>query len=476
MIEVVKSVIRDKCGLNPDEPVLVGLSGGADSLVLLDILRRLGYQLVAAHLDHGMRSDSGDDTASVKNMVNDLGVEFTHERVNVVEYAGVHHLSLEEAGRSVRYQFLFQQAAQFGAQAVLVGHNADDQVETVLMHLMRGSGLSGLRGMLYWSLPNAWSEDIPLVRPLLGTWREEIQDYVEEQELQPLDDPSNLDTRYYRNRLRHELIPYLQDYNPQVKKLFWRMALTLSDDYDVLTARAAQAWDVCLFDEGPDYVGFSRAGILALPMGVQRHLFRRAISHLRPDLRDIDFNAIQRGLDFVQAPSRSGECDLLAGLWLKLEGDMLWLSGFDAELPVAQWPQVLSDRTTHLPVPGMLRLKDGWMLRAESEVNIEAGRAEAISNADPYLAWIDAADISLPLQVRARRAGDRFRPLGMAGHSIKLSDFLVNEKLTRRARENWPLVVSGDDIVWVVGYRPAHPFRVRADTQKIVRLNVAKSQ
>lgn len=476
MIEVVKSVLQDKCGLNTDGPVLVGLSGGADSLGLLDMLRRLGYKLVAAHLDHGMRPESGVDARTVKGMVDGLGMDFVQERVNVSEYAEDHHLSLEEAGRIVRYRFLFQQAALIDAQAVAVGHNADDQVETVLMHLMRGSGLSGLRGMSYRSQPNTWSDEIPLVRPLLDFWRDDILAYIKERDLQPLVDPSNLDTQYYRNRLRHELIPYLQNYNPQVKKLLWRMALTLSDDYDVLTAQAAQAWDVCLFDEGPDYMGFSRAGLLALPVGVQRHLFRRAIYHLRPDLRDVDFQAIQRALDFVQAPSRSGACDLLAGLWLKLEGDRLWLTGHDAELPIAQWPQVLSDRITYLPVPGMLRLKDGWMLRAESEMNIESVHAEASSNADPYLARIDAVDLSLPLQVRARRAGDRFRPLGMGGSSIKISDFMVNEKLTRRARENWPLLVSGDEIVWVPGYRPAHPFRVREDTQEIVRLKVSKPQ
>jgi tRNA(Ile)-lysidine synthase len=472
MIERVNLAIQQKCRLDASAPVLVGVSGGPDSLCLLDILCRLGYPVIVAHLDHVLRPESAAEALSVKHKAEILGVDCLMHREDAGEYARDHQLSLEEAARVVRYRFLFEKAVQCGAQAVVVGHNADDQVETVLMHLMRGSGLAGLRGMSYRSLPNSWSEELALVRPLLGIWREEILSYVEERNLDPVIDSSNLDTRYYRNRLRHELIPILEGYNPQVKRHFWNMALTLADDYDVLEAEVEAGWQACVREQGQGYVGFSMHELKLLPVGVQRHLVRRAIHRLRPDVRDIDFGAVQRFLEFFQSPPRSGRCDLLGGLRLWLEGEILWLAEREAEFQIGNFPQLEIDQAAHLPVPGMLSFREGWRLRAEYEGHVEEARTFALENTDPYRAWLDASDLSHPLLIRSRHAGDRFRPLGMGGHSIKISDFMVNEKMPRRARDNWPLVVSGEDIVWVPGYRLAHPFRVRKNTEKIVRLNL----
>ena len=168
VLEQFVSAIKGKCLLDSGSAVLVGVSGGPDSLCMLDILRRLDYRLVVAHLDHSLRADSAQEAEQLRHLVEGYSLPFVLERGDVPAYAARHSLSIEEAAREVRYRFLFDQAARCQAPAVAVGHTANDQVETVLMHLLRGSGLAGLRGMSYRSLPNPWSQSIPLVRPLLG--------------------------------------------------------------------------------------------------------------------------------------------------------------------------------------------------------------------------------------------------------------------------------------------------------------------
>jgi tRNA(Ile)-lysidine synthase len=240
-LERIRSLLESECGLQSEKPVLVGVSGGPDSLCLADVLESLGYSLVIAHFNHQLRPQAGDDARVVEEFAGKRGIPFVLGSEKVGEFAESHHLSLEEAARICRYRFLFSQAEAAGAQAVAVAHNADDQVETVLMHLLRGSGLSGLRGMPYRSLTTEWSSTIPLVRPLLGVWREEINEYCAVRQLQPVTDLSNQDTTFYRNRLRHELVPYLQHYNPQAKERIWKMANVLAADYEVLEAQVEAA-------------------------------------------------------------------------------------------------------------------------------------------------------------------------------------------------------------------------------------------
>ena len=284
MLEYLQSVLRTKCELDPRLPVLVGVSGGPDSLCLLDGLHRLGYDLIVAHLDHRLRPESLEEARAVERMAGDRDLPFILEYENVNQYAIQQGNSVEEAARILRYRFLFRVAAAQNFQAVVVGHTADDQVETVLMHILRGAGLDGLKGMTYRSLPNAWSDTIPLVRPLLGAWRDEIMAYINAKDLHPLEDASNLDMRFYRNRLRNELIPYLEGLNPGVRGRLWRMADILAEDHNVLEKITEDIWNACLQESGAGYLAIGLQILADQPLGVRRRLVRRAISMLRPGL------------------------------------------------------------------------------------------------------------------------------------------------------------------------------------------------
>jgi tRNA(Ile)-lysidine synthase len=472
MFSQVESVLQNDCCLDRQTGLLVAVSGGPDSLCLLHVLWQLGYPLVVAHLDHGLRAESATEAEDVQRLAESLGVPWVSARREVQTFAAQNSLSIEEAARNLRYRFLFEQAEKLGLQAVAVGHTADDQVETVLMHLLRGAGLSGLRGMSYRSLPNPWSQTIPLVRPLLGVWREEIMEYVSRQGLQPTLDASNLDRRYYRNRLRHELIPHLEALNPGARQRIWRMASLLRDEEDIVEGRVDAAWRQCRLEAEDEAVAFDTVLLSSQPKGLQRRLVRRAIALLRPGLRDIDLEAVERTLEFLAAPTRSGRMDLAAGLRLEMAGERLWVANWDASLPAAYGPQLVAGEVLEMVTPGQVHLAGRWSLQAEILPVDEFSQAQARSNTNSYRAWLDLDRLAQPLKVRARHPGERFRPLGMGGHSLKLSDFMVNVGLPRQARAGWPLVVAREEIIWVPGYRIAETASVEQSTQRILRLTL----
>jgi tRNA(Ile)-lysidine synthase len=468
----VKENLQIECRLPFTRSVLVGVSGGPDSLCLIDVLHRLEIPVVVAHFNHKLRPDAHTDCNFVQDFAEGRGLPFIKAEGNVAGFAEDQGLSLEEAARILRYRFLFAAARERHLHAVMMGHHADDQVETVLMHLLRGAGLAGLKGMQFSALPNEWSDTIPLVRPLLNIWREEIDHYLNHRDLQPVVDRSNWDVTIFRNRLRHELIPYLESYNPAIKQVIWRMARILEGDDQILEERIVQVWRNCLVEQNDYYVALDAHAIKELPVGLQRHVLRRALSILRPGLRDINFESVERALQFVARPPVSQQQDLSTGLRLLLEGKRLWLASWEADLPNQHWPQMLDNSARRLIIPGQVQLSEDWRLQAHWVKDIERARSQAQMNTNPYQVWLDNDRLSGALQVRTRRPGDRFQPFGLGGHSMKLADFMVNVKLPRRARDRWPIICVGDDIVWVPGYRLGHPFRLTNDTSKAIFISL----
>ena len=297
--------------------------------------------------------------------------------------------------------------------------------------------------------------------------------YCQEHQLEPTHDPSNSDLTFFRNRLRHELIPTLGQYNPRVKEALWRMAQVLGGDQAVLEEVTRQAWASCLCGQGAGYVMLSLVSLRGLSLGLQRGVLRTAIDCLRPDLRDIDFAAVERAVAWVNQPPHTGQAGLVSGLSLYFEGWRLFILESGAILTEGDWPLISAGEAGVLTVPGSLPLENGWAITCE-EANFDGWEGLSALKNNPYHAWLDASALSLPLRLRAAHPGERLEPLGMGGHSMKLSDFFINQGLPRRARPNWPLVCSGEQVAWVCGYRPAHPFRVNETTQSVVHLHLHK--
>lgn len=472
----IEKTARTKCLLAGDRPVLVGVSGGADSLALMHGLHRLGYPLVIAHLDHGLRPESAEDADFVRQKAGALGLPFVSARVDVRAVAEREKLSLEEAARHIRYAFLLEQARLAGAQAVAVAHHADDQVETVLMHFLRGAALSGLSGMAYRRIMPVWDGDIPLVRPLLDLWRTDIEAYLGEIGWTPREDQTNQDTAYFRNHLRHALIPELEGVNPRFKDVLRRMADVLGEEDRFLGRLADQAWTACYLAAGEGQVVLSLPAFLALEKALQRRVLRRAVGLLRPDLRDIGFEAIERGLAFATEPTESGQMDLAARLNVAVLDERLVVKTWSAALPEDDLP--LLPEVGYIGLlgeGGALTLAHGWVLALDL-MEMAPGLAEIeAQHLDPSEAWLDGTAVSLPLTVRGKREGERWQPLGLAGHSQKLSDFFVNEKVPAHLRDRWPLVCAGDAVAWVAGLRPAEAFKVGPATRRVLRLRLRRT-
>ena len=479
MLTELQNVMENEIGLPPDRLILVGVSGGPDSLCLMNALWRLRYNLVVAHFDHGLRPEAGEEAHRVQQAAAQMGLPFYLGQDDTAAYANQEKLSLEEAARNLRYRFLFRLADQEGAAAVAVAHTADDQVETVLMHLLRGAGLAGLRGMQFRALPNPWSQAIPLVRPLLGAWREDVLAYIQKFNLQPNYDSSNQDLHFLRNRLRHELIPYLQGYNSAIRTHLWQMAEVLQDDYVIVQEVIDRTWQSGLLKEAPGAIAFNPTVLTEQSIGVQRGIIRRALGKLRPGLRNIDFQDVSQALEFVHHPPRSNQRDLAAGLRLLLEPNCLWIAAWEADLPGSGWPQMPKDALLTLNPGEKVFLLEDWELRAEL-LTTQAARFNSAPEIDapdpnPFETWLDADYIRFPLSVRGRRPGDRFRPLGLDGHSLKVADFMINQRLPRRARQGWPLILSDNEIVWIPGLRMAHPVRIKASTNQVLHLSLQRA-
>jgi tRNA(Ile)-lysidine synthase len=474
MLDKFAMILEKYCELQIGDLLLVGVSGGPDSLCLLHLLHTLGYRLIAAHVNHQLRPQADEEALFVKQFANNLGIKCVTNQVNVLSYAESSSVSVEEAARLMRYRYLFEQAEKQAAKAVLVGHNADDQVETILMHILRGSGLSGLQGMDFKTLPSPWSDHIPLLRPLLSTSRAEIREYLSEHHLIPVSDQSNQDTTYFRNRLRLELLPLLENYNPQIRGNLLRMSQIIRDDYLVLQNIVNSAWEKSLVKQGSDYLGFRLSEFINLPVSIQRSLLRKAINFHLPGLRDVGSECIERGVNFLNHGNRYGQVDILAGIRIIKEGEIYWVAGWQAELPRMDFPTIEQGQQFSLEIPSTLLLPNGWKLQSIETSGLRNAIQKSAENTDPFQAWIATDGLHLPLTIRCRKAGERIHPAGMQGHSVKISDLMINLKIPRRVRDIWPVVYSGNEIVWVPGYRVSHKATIRPDSHNIVNLILSR--
>ena len=467
---VRKYVLRHEL-LSSGETVVVGVSGGPDSLCLLHLLRCLtldwGLRLCVAHLNHGLRGAEADaDARFVAGLAREWGLYCTIGAADVRALAAAPGLSLEEAARQARYRFLAEVARSNDAPVVAVGHNADDQAETVLMHFLRGSGVAGLRGMLpitrladyrlddgFGERDRPWSgasAEMPrLVRPLLTIARAEIVAYCAANALRPRFDRSNEDTTLYRNRLRHTLLPLLADYNPAIRSLLTRTAEVMAGDHEVLRSALENAWSAVARPAAAGTVTFDLAAWRMLPIGLQRATVREAIHRLRRSLRNINWEHVEPAVWCGRIGQTGQIATLPAGLSLQVDYDEL---RFATEGPprVSDVPQVRAP--VRLNAPGLTFLDDDWrvIVTRWSRADLPITFAE---NRDPWTAWLDADVVGAEMRLRSRAPGDRFRPQGMAGHSAKVNEFMINAKAPRHARAGWPILTGAVGIAWVCGLR-----------------------
>lgn len=469
----IRGAIRRHNLIPPGETVVVGVSGGPDSLCLLHALLALraefDFDLHAAHLNHRLRGPESDtDAEFVGSIAARWGVPCTVDARDVAALARAEKLSLEEAARHARYAFLAEVAGWIGGHTIAVAHNADDQAETVLMHFLRGSGASGLRGMS--PISNLLeASTIKLIRPMLNVPRAEVENYCRAHDLQPRIDRSNADTTLYRNRLRHELLPLLETYNPNVREVLRRTASVLAAEVDALHEATASAWRASIVSAADGALVFDLHAWRDLSLAMQRSTLREAIRRLRPALRNINFVHVDEAVSILREANTGTRLTLPHGLMLRVDYETFSLAAASREPALPDWPLLPEAMKPCLPIaaPGVVALPDSdWRLEASY---LDAWGDEVFANLDLWAAHLDADAAGLDVSIRARRSGDVFHPQGMPSPA-HLTDWMTNAKVPRAVRDRLPLVVAGDRIAWVAGFRIGQPFLVTPDTRRILQL------
>jgi len=447
MIETVRGKLLEEGLVSAGDRVLVAVSGGADSVALLHLLHSLGHQLdlvlSVAHLDHGIRPESVDDADFVRRLCRDLDVSLTVERVDLPSLARERRQGLEEAARDVRRSFLLEVAGREGSAAIALGHHRGDQAETFLHRLVRGSGTTGLAAMQ--------PKSGPFIRPLLEVSKAQILDYLARHGLGHVEDGSNADLALTRNRIRHELLPLLRQFNPRIEEHFARLSKRLAGEEDFWRGEELRALErVGRVEAGELWL--EREGLLALHPALRSRVLRRALAQVRGSSMGICAAHIE-ALDEVLSGRRpQAECHL-PGAWAARRYDRLWLR----RSPPGPAPVV----SLSIPGPGRYRLPDGNELAVSLEDGAWGEGRDAVEFA--------AAKVSFPLLVRTVRPGDRFRPSGMEGRK-KLKDFFVDEKVDTEARGRILLVEAFGEILWVAGVRRCEGARPEDASGTVLRM------
>jgi tRNA(Ile)-lysidine synthetase-like protein len=490
LLKIIRDTI-DRYNLLPQGgTVVVGVSGGPDSLCLLHVLRTLapeyGISLQVAHLNHQLRDrDSDEDADFVARLAGAWGLPCTVEVRDVSAYAEQTKLAVEEAARQMRYGFLAELAQRIGADTIAVAHHADDQAESVLMHVIRGSGIAGLRGMRPKSSigdmrladpstlhsPALWASTLYLIRPLLYVSRADIEAYCAAHSLHPRFDVSNLDQTYFRNWLRHTVLPLLAQHNPGVRDVLCRTAEVAAADYDILHAEMERVWPQ-VTRISTSAIVFDRAAWQAQPLSLKRATIREAIHRLRQNLRNINFVHVERAVDLAEHGGVGDRVTLAEGLLLTLTYDSFTIADEEYQAPLPNWPLLEPNTRVAVHMPGYLSLpQTDWALESLL-LPVQSGFR---LNPDPWTAFLDAEVCSSLLMLRTRLPGDRIAPQGMGGHTMKLNELMINSKVPRAARDRIPLLVSGERILWACGLRVDENACITSTTRRVVRLRFIRS-
>jgi tRNA(Ile)-lysidine synthase len=457
----------------PGLHLLAAVSGGADSVALLHALLALApefsWQLSIAHLNHGLRGAAAEkDAAFVTAMAQDLGLPCRLGCVSVPEFRRQRRLSIEEAARLLRYAFLDQAAGQTGAQRVALGHTADDNAELILMRLLRGSGPLGLAGI-------APQRGGLFIRPLLAVTRGQVLDFLRARRLAWVEDSSNRDTRFLRNRVRHCLLPELErSYNPGVRQALLRLAAINRADEAYLEACAQPPYQEARVAIR-DGIGLRLTVLASLPAALAHRLIRRAIAEVKGDLRGIGQRHVLAVAGLPAAAPRQPELHLPGPLRVVCSAQALCFSlppraAGGRPLPDAA-PQ--ADFALELPAPGCYRAA-----AAGVRVSIEAlppERWPGPNTTGHMEAFFDMDEVAFPLVLRRLRPGDRFTPLGLQGRQ-KIRKFLIDHKVPRRERPGCIVLASGgadpERVIWLVGQRIDASARVRSGTARLLRVRL----
>ena len=459
-LQKVKHTISRYQMISEGDSLIVAVSGGPDSVCLLHLLHELKDELqthlVVAHFDHGLRpAEDEDETAFARGLARSLQLPFETAKGRLL--AKRTRGSREEVARDARYSFLERVRKRHKARKIALGHNLNDQAETILMRLLRGSGPSGLTG-----IPPC--RDGEIIRPLIEIERSEIEEYLKAKKLLSVMDSSNLKTDHLRNKIRLGLMPLLKTLQPRLVHLLGQTAELLRDEEDYME-RSAEAWlKKEVTRNGDQPLQLSIASFTSLPVALRRRVTRKVIGKLKKDLRRISWDHIAAIQRLAQADKPQAALTLPGGLEVTRTYDHLIFS-----MGGKRKPRPFHHR---LEGPGAYDIEEiGLRLSLEPIRNRRGLRP----GGSAWNAYLDAEKLRFPLTLRTFKAGDRFIPFGMKGHK-KLKDFFVDLKVPLEQRRSTPILCCDDTPVWVCGFRIDDRFKVTTETKRVMKLSLCPSR
>lgn len=459
--EQVLKTIRSYQMITPDDKILVAVSGGTDSTSLLHLLASLRDELKitieVAHLNHLIRGkDAEEDARYVTRLAKSLSLPVTIKSFDVPGLSKSQKLSLEDAGRKVRYEFFERTAEEISATKIALGHTADDNLETFLMRLLRGSGIRGLSG-----IPPVRGQ---IIRPLIKSWRRDLEEYCAKHKLIPRIDYTNYESRYLRNRIRLKLIPQLRVFNPNLKENLLNTIELLTIDNLYFKDRAEKVLKELTAEETEDGLRLDLPKLLRLESGINSHVIRAAIERLKGDLADISYQHVEAILSHL-TDSEGWQIHLPDNIYVIGTKDTLTITGTK--------PQTEKEKFNYsLKVPGEIEIPEiGVKIKATCTEKMLDFKAET---QNPFEAFLDLDKTGDTLTIRSRQEGDKFSPFGLKG-TKKLHDIFIDEKVPISKRDKIPLILAQSKIAWVVGFRIDDEFKVTEKTRQVLKLRAEKT-
>lgn len=465
IIDRVKKTIKKYSLISQNDHILIGLSGGPDSVCLLKILSLLkdefDIKISAAYIDHGLRAEEIlYEKRICHDLCNSLNIPYIEKSIDVKNYIEKTGINKQQAARELRYSAFYDIATYINANKIALGHNADDQAETIIMRILRGAGPTGLSGIppIRFYKKNFNGYKVYIIRPLIEIKRTDIEKFLQKEKLIFAIDSSNLKDEYLRNKIRHFVMPFFKKINKDIVKTLCKTADILRDEERYFDLTVTKSLMKLISRKSDEHIELFLSPLESMDTVLMRRVLRRAIDETI-GLKGINFYHIEEIINLIKWGK--------AGDRLYLPHNIRVIKGYSNLVLTCRRPQKVA--------PFLLNLQEESILK-ESSIVLQSDLLD-INNLKDYgdgkkSASLDFDKLRPPLKIRGRRNGDFFYPLGL-GKKKKIQDFFVDEKIPRDERDSIPLLVdSSNNIVWIVGYRVDDRYKVDKNTKRVLKLTI----
>lgn len=454
--KVYENIVNNKL-IEKGDNIIVGVSGGPDSMALLYSLYKLkgdlGFNIIVAHVNHGTRGEDSDrDQDFVEKIAEKLNLDCYKKKVSMVDYAKKYKLSEEEAGRKLRYDFFKEIMNKYENSKIAVAHNLNDQSETVLMRIIRGTGIDGLKGIEIFTNK--------IIRPLLNIRRSEIEAYIMSNNIGTVLDHTNFLPIYTRNKMRLELIPYIEEnFNKNIIDALWRLSKIAENENDLIEGIVEENYKIMLKSRGNEGIILDGALFKEKHICIQTRVIRKAISDLLGSGQGYGEEHINMILNLFTEGKTGKKLDLPHNI----------IAYIDYEFLVIKKAQ----RKKKEGYEYRLNIGDNHILEKNINIKLELVDRKQELRESKYVKFYDYDQIVGDIYIRNRQIGDKFSPYGMSG-SKKIKDIFIDDKISREDRDEIPLLSDDENILWIIGYRNSSFYKVEEQTKRILKVEIIK--